>query len=66
MSVPNALKSWRARNDLTQEAVAAAAKVTARTVWNWERGVGAPGVEQVRLLEKLKPGLVSALGLSDS
>jgi len=60
-NVRDVLKHWR--GNLTQETVAATAKVTARTVANWEHGVGAPGIEQVRALERLKPGLISALGL---
>lgn len=58
------LKDWRTRGEiLTREVVATAAKVTARTVDNWERGVGEPGIEQLRALEKLRPGLLAALGL---
>lgn len=63
-AVRTILKSWRSENELTQEAVATAAKVRARTVANWERGVGEPGIEQLRALEKLKPGLLSALKLT--
>ena len=62
-AVRTILKSWRSENELTQEVVAGAAKVTARTVANWERGVGEPGIEQLKALEKLQPGLLMALGL---
>ena len=62
-AVCDVLKRWRERNKLTREVIATTAKVTARTVDNWERGVGEPGVVQLRALEKLRPGLLSALGL---
>lgn len=57
------LKRWRSENKLTRDAIATAADVNVRTVSNWENGIGAPGIDQVRALEKLKPGLVEALGL---
>lgn len=57
------LKRWRSENKLTREAIATATGVNVRTVSNWENGIGAPGIDQVRALEKLKPGLVAALGL---
>jgi len=57
------LKIWRVTGKLTREVVATAAKVTGRTVENWERGVGEPGIEQLRTLEKLAPGLLAVLGL---
>lgn len=57
------LKRWRSDNKLTRKEIASAASVNVRTVSNWENGIGAPGIDQVRALEKLKPGLAEALGL---
>lgn len=65
-AVRTVLKRWRAKNELTQETVAGAAKVRARTVANWERGVGEPGIEQLRAMEKLRPGLLYELGLQEA
>lgn len=66
MNIPFVLKAWRDRNALKREQIAIAANVTTRTVENWERGVGEPGIEQLLALEKLKPGLLKALGLRGS
>lgn len=57
------LKEWREKAGLSQERVADAAGVTAKTVDNWEKGSSAPRVDQALRMSKLAPGLLSRLGL---
>jgi transcriptional regulator with XRE-family HTH domain len=56
---------WREGNDdeetITQQELAFRAGVSVRTAHGWCQGETTPSVAQLRLLEKLRPGLVARL-----
>jgi DNA-binding XRE family transcriptional regulator len=66
MDVPKALHSWRKKHGFPAERVAVAAGVSRATIYSWEDGHGAPHLGQLRAMEKLKPGLLAMMGLTET
>lgn len=61
-STARALEDWRQDGDtITQEQLARQAEATAKTGHRWCQGLGEPGIDQIRKLEALRPGLVRRL-----
>lgn len=58
----SSLKAWR--GEIRPEPIAAHIGISRATLHNWEKGQGAPSLEQIERLEEFKPGLLALLGLS--
>jgi len=61
-TVAEVLEAWRLQDPpISQENLARIAGVTSKTGHRWCNGFGSPDPEQIRLLEKHRPGLVGVL-----
>jgi hypothetical protein len=61
-SLGGCLQAWRHSDPpITQETIARTADVSLTTAHAWCHGRGCPSVEEIRRLERLKPGLVALL-----